>query len=390
MQSESLAIDNGNNALAFTELGLSFPLDQRGEPRIQFGTIDIGAFEVQNLDFGDAPASFPTLLSEDGARHRPTGPRLGNTRDNDVDGQPSGLADGDGSDEDGVMFGTLALGNSMAGVNIDLQNSTNALVDAWIDFDGNGVWESDEQILDSQAVIAGLQTLNLNIPSDAVVGDTYARVRVSSAGGLEVNGEASDGEVEDYLVTIVSGSPSVVDVQVNGGEAQRSMVTELEVTFDREVNASAAAFSIVDRDTLTEVENLVVSSAVVEGVTRATIQFETGNLVDSRENGMHTLADGNYQLMISGSQIVPVGGGAAMSADVLFGDQANDSFFRLLGDTDGDRDVDGQDYGRFGLTFLKSDIDAAFNDRLDSDGDGDVDGQDYGRFGLRFLQSLPF
>ena len=68
---------------------------------------------------------------------------------------------------------------------------------------------------------------------------------------------------------------------------------------------------------------------------------------------------------------------------------ATDEFFRLFGDSDGDRDVDGQDYGRFALTFLKSVGTAGFNSALDFDGDGDVDGRDYGNFGRRFLKTLP-
>lgn len=79
-----------------------------------------------------------------------------------------------------------------------------------------------------------------------------------------------------------------------------------------------------------------------------------------------------------------------MSEDYLStGSQATDNFFRLFGDTDGDRDVDGQDYGRFGLTFLKDSLHPDFNSQLDYDGDGDIDGQDYGWFGRQFLRRLP-
>ena len=80
---------------------------------------------------------------------------------------------------------------------------------------------------------------------------------------------------------------------------------------------------------------------------------------------------------------------AQMTRDVVFGEDPTDQFFRLFGDSDGDRDVDGQDYGRFGLSFLKSEGMAGYDAAFDGDGDGDVDGQDYGRFGLRFLKTLP-
>jgi len=64
----------------------------------------------------------------------------------------------------------------------------------------------------------------------------------------------------------------------------------------------------------------------------------------------------------------------------------------LFGDDDGDRDVDGQDYGRFGRSFLKSQGAIDFNAAMDREGDGnvDVDGQDYGAFLRNFHRSLPF
>ena len=46
--------------------------------------------------------------------------------------------------------------------------------------------------------------------------------------------------------------------------------------------------------------------------------------------------------------------------------------------------VDGQDHGRFGLTLYKFAGQGGFNKHFDSDGDGEVNGQDYGRF-LRCL-----
>lgn len=79
-----------------------------------------------------------------------------------------------------------------------------------------------------------------------------------------------------------------------------------------------------------------------------------------------------------------------MAGDFLYGDVAADAFFRRFGDSDGDRDVDGQDYGRFGLTFLKPSSESSFNPTFDFDGDNDVDGQDYSRFGRRYLRPLRF
>lgn len=342
-----------------------------------------------NLEFGDAPASYPTLLADDGARHAPVGPRLGATRDVESDGQASNAANGDdiaGNDEDGVMFGLIQNDRTTAGVNIDLQNAAGALVDAWIDFDRDGVWQSDEQILKDAAVQAGLQTLNYAVPAGVSAGETFARIRVSSGGGLTPTGLAFDGEVEDYLVNIVE-PPSVESVVIGNGSMGRSSVSELTVTFDREVDDPVSAISIVNRDTDETLGNLVVISSVVAGRTVSVIRFTPGPSVVTRASGVHSLSDGNYQLKLLAGAITAIDGGI-LSSDYHFGDSDVDAFFRFFGDSDGDRDVDGQDYGRFGLTFLKSSGMVDYNPDLDFDGDGDVDGQDYGHFGSRFLKRL--
>ena len=44
-------------------------------------------------------------------------------------------------------------------------------------------------------------------PADAVDGQTVGRFRFSSLGGLRPTGLALDGEVEDYAVNILAGTP---------------------------------------------------------------------------------------------------------------------------------------------------------------------------------------
>ena len=61
-----------------------------------------------------------------------------------------------------------------------------------------------------------------------------------------------------------------------------------------------------------------------------------------------------------------------------------DSFFRLFGDSDGDRHVDGLDRDVFRSTFKKSAGEAGYLWYFDFDGDGDVDGVDNGQFNRRF------
>ncbi|MCA9224440.1 MAG: tandem-95 repeat protein, partial [Planctomycetales bacterium] len=82
----------------------------------------------------------------------------------------------------------------------------------------DGDWDDPgEQILTSQQVFAGPNQFNINISNvPNIVTDggiasalTYARFRLSSAGQLSSVGLAVDGEVEDYLVTLVPGNPPV-------------------------------------------------------------------------------------------------------------------------------------------------------------------------------------
>ncbi|MEL6108600.1 MAG: GEVED domain-containing protein, partial [Planctomycetota bacterium] len=354
-----------------------------GNVAVDWAVADLGVERLSEFDLGDAPAPYPTLLTDDGARHGAGGPRLGATATQESDANPTAMSDGD--IDDGVMFGDITIGNPLAGVNIDLQNAAEAKVDAWIDFDGDGVWQADERILDGATVLEGLQTLNYSLPADASLGETFARVRVSSVGGLLATGLHFEGEVEDYLVT-VGELVDVENVVINQGEQQRSSVSEVVVAFDSEIDVPPTAFSVVDRATMQSI-GLDITTAIVDQKTVATLTFQAGDGVETRDNGLNSLVDGNYELRLDATQIV---GANRLAESFVFGDQEADAFFRYFGDSDGDRDSDGQDYGRFGLAFLTSTGDPNYDSGLDFDGDGDIDGQDFGRFGSRFLGNLPF
>ena len=161
-------------------------------------------------DFGDAPAPYPVTQSNDGARHEVSGPTLGQTIDSEADGANSSLAGGDGADEDGVVFGTVNAGRTDASVVVKVRNAAlGGRVDAWVDFNGNGSWsDPGEKIIDSAAVTNNTdRRFTFSVPANATIGTSYARVRVSTAGGLTPTGAAPDGEVEDHKVTIGLASP---------------------------------------------------------------------------------------------------------------------------------------------------------------------------------------
>ena len=167
--------------------------------------LGIEPLEQRNLlaaDFGDAPQFYPTLIGEVGAQHTATGPTLGGTRDDELDGTHSPNADADGADEDGVTFGTVQVGQLDATVTVNVQGGA-AQLDAWIDFNADGNWGGPgEQIFDDVAVGTGDNVLMFDVPSWTADGVTFARFRLSTAGDLGIGGVASDGEVEDYALTI--------------------------------------------------------------------------------------------------------------------------------------------------------------------------------------------
>lgn len=175
-------------------------------------------------------------------------------------------------------------------------------------------------------------------------------------------------------------SSTLESVTINDSSAQRSSVTDLTVTFDGDVVVDSDAFSVVNQDDNSAVAMAMIS-AYIDGKTVVTMTFGGGN----------SLADGNYLLSIDGNKVRDRATGARLDGDgdgvaggdYLFGDQANDAFFRLFGDTDGDRDVDNFDFARFRTTMGRKLDDFGFLAYLDADGDGDVDGLDFGRFRSR-------
>ncbi|HZP11092.1 MAG TPA: GEVED domain-containing protein [Nevskiaceae bacterium] len=187
---------------------------------------------AQSLDFGDAPAPYPTLLADDGARHVVATPLLGSSVDSEADGQPDADALGDDNggtdDEDGVVFSTLTTG---AGATLTATVAGGSgKVDAWIDFDQDGAWSVSEKILSGADVSVGSNPLNFNVPAAAKGGATFARVRVSSAGVTDPTGSAPDGEVEDYKVSIDDLSPNPFSFPPKLNVPLNTFITSAKVT----------------------------------------------------------------------------------------------------------------------------------------------------------------
>jgi uncharacterized repeat protein (TIGR01451 family) len=176
---------------------------------------DDARVDLFGLDFGDAPdPTYPTLLASNGARHVivPGGPALNlGLPDAEADGQPTAGANGDDNtgidDENGVGMPTLYAGYQAL---IGLSSNQTAFLNAWIDYNRDGDWnDAGEQIATNAQLIGGAAVLPINVPANAVAGPSYARFRYSSQQGLTPVGLASNGEVEDYVVSIVRINPGI-------------------------------------------------------------------------------------------------------------------------------------------------------------------------------------
>lgn len=177
------------------------------------GTTTLSIFQGEGLDYGDAPTPYQSTFAENGPRHKVIpGLSLGPTVTADADAR----RDDQDSGDDGATF--LAMYSAFqSSVTLSVTNTTGkpAYASLWIDFDGNGIFADTERIISSQQVAPGATTVAFTVPrstSDgtgparSVLGDTYARIRLSTSSTAVANsfGAAPDGEVEDHRVTILA------------------------------------------------------------------------------------------------------------------------------------------------------------------------------------------
>ncbi|MDZ4849321.1 MAG: dockerin type I domain-containing protein [Pirellulaceae bacterium] len=166
-------------------------------------TIQIGA----GFDYGDAPDPiYSTLKNSNGPRHSVVdGYYLGAGVTADADARPNNT-----DSDDGVAFGSITQGyiSQLTVTAAGVSASRSGYLSAWVDFNRNGVFEDSERITNSSndTMVNGSNVISFIVPGATLSGSTIARFRYSSVRTLTSTGDAIDGEVEDWSITI-GGNP---------------------------------------------------------------------------------------------------------------------------------------------------------------------------------------
>ncbi|MFO0949861.1 MAG: GEVED domain-containing protein [Isosphaeraceae bacterium] len=153
-------------------------------------------FTAGMLNTSTAPAPYPVATHVIVPNFR-----LGPTEVANTPGEPSV--------GDGVVFQSAVAEGTVVPIDVSVVGpSSGALLNVWLDLNGDGQWSDGEHMLTDVPVAPGANALTLTIPAGLSLPagglPTYARFRLSTQPGLTADGQAADGEVEDEAVRIYS------------------------------------------------------------------------------------------------------------------------------------------------------------------------------------------
>ncbi|MEL6108918.1 MAG: GEVED domain-containing protein [Planctomycetota bacterium] len=195
------------------------------------GRTELVIFIGNGFDYGDAPAPYVSLLADGGPRHA-IDPLL--TLGQEITADPDAELPNADSD-DGITLPNLFQAGFGAPIEIFYTNVDSGAIDdqpvyldAWFDWDQSGTFDADEQVRFGNAATGRTATIfdnattprTIEVPSDAVSGETFVRFRLSESPTTGPLGDATSGEVEDYRI-LVSNNPfqnptNAFDVNASG------------------------------------------------------------------------------------------------------------------------------------------------------------------------------
>lgn len=207
---DSVGTYNGTNGVGTKQRIVAAP---RSVPWV-LGAGDAGEAFRPKADFGDAPASYDPDPLSPALNERDTALRLGPTYDWEWNLQSSDNANGDGADEDALLYTPIfakIVGDYVIPVRVWNNTGDPATLCAWFDYNANGLFDPSEGVAPVTVNSSPtLQTIYLSwtgITTPLINGDsTYLRIRLTSqANGMTASnptGYFNSGETEDYRVLI--------------------------------------------------------------------------------------------------------------------------------------------------------------------------------------------
>lgn len=248
----SISLYNGTTSVGtlvpiFSPLGPTIPI---GSSNASWG--DAAGPYRPFLDFGDAPASYdPDPWSP--ACHDTLTPTIGGTRRRmqlgaaeDVEWLKRGFTTVEDNFEDGLPFVPIfspSSNNYLAQLTVLNNTDSAATVCAWLDYNGNGIFDASESITPITVTPSPTpQNISLfwpSTPSMLSTGSfTYLRIRITNVsrgmGANNATGYYNMGEVEDYRVII---DDNVLSVTLTSFDAR--LVGNNEVKLNWTVNEEA-------------------------------------------------------------------------------------------------------------------------------------------------------
>lgn len=261
-------------------------------------------------DWGDLPdtnttGSYPTNTANGGEGVGPSheiisGIKIGSTIDSESNGQPNSTATGDGADEDGVTMPMLVAGEA-ATISVNVMNMTgqDAKLTMFIDYNKNGILNDPGEMYSAIVPTGTNGAINIPIvvPSTAVLNmDLGVRFRLSTdmTASMLPTGPAPDGEVEDYMVSIMgydygdladsalgTGSSNYETLDANNGPNHKIISTlKIGTLEDAEADGNPSAIANGDDASGTDDEDGVTIPMLVAG-SSATIPVVVMNMTGS-------------------------------------------------------------------------------------------------------------
>lgn len=202
------------------------------------------------LDFGDAPASYDPDPLTPAMHERAPNLRLGAGINLEWDKTSSVDASAD-IYEDGLPFVQILNQSGNYYTDVDVYNNTgaDATVCAWIDFNGNGVFETGEGT--SQTVPAGSTTQRIQLLWNGIFTPlpnnsfTFLRIRITSAANSMTTsnptGYFANGEVEDYHLIV---SYTALDMHLKSFSATKLSEQKVNLKWEIENDEAGTEYEL--------------------------------------------------------------------------------------------------------------------------------------------------